>query len=235
MEQRLKEIKRLADQPMQDDRVIGRVEIIMLKFNEAPEVIDRAISRIVHNTKHPFKLTIFDNRPNTANTSRIWNKLLAEATCDRVLFIDSDAFVPEGIEPCWLTRLVESIEEAAVVVPFGDNVGGTNKATSAAPYPTSGPQQGIWSGFCFLVNRPVIYKEFGPKPFDEDFFIYGQDSEFAFRTAKRKLCVYRPDVLIQHLGGYSFKKADSDGAVDREADKIYAAALYRLKTSGRLL
>jgi len=234
MEERLKKIRELSKVEMANDRIIRRVEIVMLKFNEAPEVIDKAISRIVHHTKWPFKLTIFDNRPNSANTSRIWNKLLSEATCDYVLIIDSDAFIPEGIEPCWLTRMMESIEEAPVVIPMGDNVGGANKATGAERYPSSVPANGVWSGYCFLLDRPAIYKTYGEKPFDEDFYIYGQDSEFAFRTLKKRDAIFRTDVFVQHMGSYSFKKAETEGVVDREADKMYAASLYRLKTKGIL-
>lgn len=233
MEDRIKKIHELAKVEMANDRVIRRVEIIMLKFNEEAKVIDEAISRIVNNTDWPFKLTVFDNRPNSANTSKIWNKLLHEATCDYVCFIDSDAFVPD-IKPCWLTRMVESIEEAPVVVPMGDNVGGANKATKEEPYPRSVEAYGVWSGFCFLLNRPDIYKDYGVKPFDEDFYIYGQDSEFAFRTLWRHDAIFRTDVFVKHLGSYSFKKAEIEGEVDREADKLYAASLYKLKTTGKL-
>lgn len=232
MEERIKKIHELSKVPMKENRLIKRVEIIMLKFNESPEVIDKAISRIVNHTKWPFKLTVYDNRPNTANTSRIWNKLLAESTCDYVLFIDSDAFIPTGIEPCWLTRMMESNE--AVVVPMGTNVGGSNRSDQAKPYPSQEPQNGIWSGFCFLLYRPTIYHLFGDKPFDEDFYIYGEDSEFAYRTLKKHCAIFRTDVVVEHLGSYSFKKADAEGAVDREADKLYAASLYRLKTTGKL-
>lgn len=234
MEDRLRKIRDLSRISMTDDRKTRRVEIVMLKFNEAPEVIDKAISRIVHNTTWPFKLTIFDNRLNTANTSRIWNKLLKEATCDYVLIMDSDAFVPEGIEPCWLTRMMESIEFTPVVIPMGDNVGGANKATGAEPYPASRTANGVWSGYCFLLDWHKIYQMYGEKPFDEDFYIYGQDSEFAYRTVKQGCAIFRKDVFVQHMGSYSFKKADEEGLVDREADKLYAASLYRLKTSGKL-
>ena len=234
MKDRIKQIHTLSKQPMTSDKDTRRVEIIMLKFNEEPKVIDEAISRIVNQTKWPYKLVIYDNRPNSANTSRIWNKLIRESTCDYVCVIDSDAFVPEGIEPCWLTRMMESIEEEPVVLPMGDNVGGANKATGAEPYPSSRPANGVWSGYCFLLNRPTIYKDFGVKPFDEDFYIYGQDSEFAHRTLKKRCAIFRTDVFVQHMGSYSFKKAETEGVVDREADKMYAASLYRLKTKGIL-
>lgn len=228
MEERLKRIRELARMPMKDDRKLERVEIIILKFREEPKVIDECVSRILRGTNWPFKLTVYDNRENTANTAKIWNKLLKDATCDLVLFIDSDAFISDSGE--WLTRLVESSRRNAVTVPVGDNVGGSNKATGPDIVRAEEAQNGIWSGFCFLLNRPLVYKIFGEQPFDEDFYFYGQDSEFAARTLKKQCCVFRWDVFIRHLGSYSGKKAEGAGEFDREADKIYANALYRLKT-----
>lgn len=231
MEDRVKKIHELSKIPMTDDKVTRRVEIIMLKFNEEPKVINEAIARIVNHTQWPFKLTIFDNRLNSANTSRIWNKLVQESTCDYVLLIDSDAFISPS-DPCWLTRLMESIDETGVVVPVGDNVGGANKSTGATAYPHAMHSSNVWSGFCFLFKKSAWEKA---GKFDEDFYIYGQDSEFAFRYAKHHGgAIFRPDVFVQHLGSYSFKKADTEGVVDREADKQYANSLYRLKTTGRV-
>lgn len=232
MLERIKKIKELSKVPMRNDSEIKRVEICILKFKEEPKVIDDCVSRIIHQTQWPFKLNIFDNRGNTANTSRAWNKLVKESTCDYVCLIDSDAFVPEDIKPCWLTRMMESIGETEIVVPMGDNVGGSNKASKAEEYPSAEQVAGIWSGFCFLFKKSVL-DEVGW--FDEDFFIYGQDSEFAHRATKKgHVAVHRKDVFVRHMGGYSFYKAVKAGEIDREADKLYASSLYRLKTNGRL-
>lgn len=228
---RIRAIKELAKIEMTSDHDTRRVEIIMLKFKEEPEVIDKAISRIMHNTAWPFKLTVFDNRLNSANTSKIWNKLVRESTCDYQLIIDSDAFVPEGLSPCWLTRMMESIDETGIVVPVVDNVGGSNKATHAEKYPSAVRSTGVWGGMCFLFKKDV----WKATPFDEDFYIYGQDSYWAFVHAKHYGgVVQRNDVFVHHLGSYSWKKADAAGEVDRDADKEFAGSLYRLKTKGKV-
>ena len=205
----------MAKKPLSDDFDTRRVEIIMLKFKEKPEIIDDAVTRIIHNTNWPFKLTIFDNRLNSANTSKIWNKLIKESTCDYVLIIDSDAYVPK-LEPCWLTRMMESIDETGIVIPVSDAAGGAHQQVS-------GPSQGTyrnhdaWSGYCFLVYKSV-FEKFGF--FDERFYMYGQDSEFALRT-RNPGAVMRKDVLVRHIGGASF---DSDPL--KESDKLYARALF---------
>ncbi len=210
------EIAELAKQPLTDDIDTRRVEIIMLKFRESPEIINQAITRIIHNTEWPFKLTVYDNRLNPANTSKIWNKLIKESTCDYVCIIDSDAYVPK-VEPCWLTRMMESIDEKGIVIPVSDAAGGSGQRVSAPDkYPSATLNKYAWSGYCFLAYKGV-FETHGF--FDERFFMYGQDSEWAMRTGG---AVMRKDVLVRHIGGSSF---NSDPR--KESDKIYARALYR--------
>jgi hypothetical protein len=214
----IEDIANLAKIPMTLEQDTKRVEIIMLKFKEEPDIIDEAITRIIHNTQYPFKLTIYDNRLNTANTSRIWNKLIKESTCEYVCIIDSDAYVP-NLEPCWLTRMMESITETGIVIPVSDSDGGAHQKVQKA---TEGTylNRDIWSGYCFLVDK-LIFDHYGY--FDERFLIYGQDSEFAHRT---KGAVMRKDVLVRHIGGASFKKDPL-----READKVYARLLFKKLTT----
>lgn len=218
-------VKALAAVPIKADRDLQRVEIIMLKFKEEPEVIDKAISRIIHNTNWPFKLTIFDNRPNCANTSRIWNKLVSESTCDYVMIIDSDAFIPaKKTAPCWLTRMMERIHETGIVIPVSSAPGGAHQHVSGPKdYPSFRRNKDIWSGYCFLFNKNKVWED---NRFDERFYIYGQDSEWAHRTSKKfGGAVMCEDVFVEHIGGYSFK---SDP--DREDDKHYARTLFKYLT-----
>lgn len=219
----IQKIKKLATVPVTNDSDTKRVEIIMLKFKEEPEVIDKAISRIINNTDWPFKLTVYDNRLNTPNTARIWNKLIEESTCDYVLIIDSDAFIPaEKLEPCWLTRMMESIHVTGIVIPVSSTGGGAYQHVNGPePYPSFVLNKGIWSGFCFLFERRITALE----KFDERFYIYGQDSEFAHRRIKYGGAIMRKDVYVEHIGGYSFKKDPV-----REYDKVYAQKLFQYLT-----
>lgn len=226
----IKEIKTLAAMPLSVEREKQRVEIVMLKFNEDPDVIDKAISRIVHNTDWPFKLTVFDNRPlpgeeNNRNTARIWNKLTEDATCPYVLIIDSDAFVPaEKLQPCWLTRMMESIHQTGIVIPVSTAPGGAHQyVREQADYAGYKLNKDAWSGFCFLFDKERIWRH---SKFNERFYIYGQDSEWAIRTGREfGGAVMRLDVLVEHIGGYSFKQDPI-----READKIYARKLFEYLT-----
>lgn len=223
-----KKVRDLAVQPLSLKREERRVEIIMLKFKEPPEIIDKAISRIVHETTYPFKLTIFDNRPlegeeNNRNTAKIWNFLVKHATCRYVLIIDSDAYVPvikEG--PCWLTRMMESVDETGLVIPVSSSQGGAMQHVSGpAKYGSVVRNTKAWSGFCFLLDKNIL-AETGW--FDERFYIYGQDSEWAIRAGKKiGGAVMRKDVFVEHIGSASF---GSDPL--RDEDKAYAGTLYRM-------
>ena len=215
-------IKELAKVPMTDDHETKRVEIIMLKFKEPLKVIGQAVSDIIDNTNWPFKLTVFDNRLNTANTSRAWNKLIKDSTCDYVLLIDSDCFVPK-LSPCWLTRMMESIDETGIVIPVVDNTGSpSHRAVIEQKYPSTARNISIWSGMCFLFKKST-YEQLGA--FDERFFLYGQDSEWAYRSKKIGGVMMRKDVLIHHIGNYSMSQNEMSSI-----DKIYANKLYRYLT-----
>lgn len=219
----------LAKVPMQDESAMYMVEIIVLKWKR-PDVEARCARQIIENTTWPFKLVVYDNRPNTPNTSRIWNKLIRAATCDYVCLIDSDAFVPAG-NPCWLTRMMETFQnpDCRVVVPVTNNCASPQqKAIRAEAYPSGERNDAIWSAFCFLMRKSLL-DESGP--FDEDFVGYGQDSEFAFRLARKGGGTYiRRDVWVEHLHGASFKEATASGEHDAQADRAYAQDLYLRKT-----
>jgi hypothetical protein len=219
MIEQMKKIKELADIPMTNDVDTKRVEIIMLKFKEEPNVINESIGNIVNNTDWPFKLVIFDNRLNTANTSRAWNKLISESTCQYICIIDSDCFIPK-LSPCWLTRMMESINETGIVIPMVDNTGSpSHKSSKAKEYPSTTINKGIWSGMCFLFKKSV-YERLGV--FDDRFYLYGQDSEWAHRTSKTGGVAMRKDVLIHHIGNYSMRNNEN-----ASLDKIYASELYK--------
>lgn len=230
MKERIAKIVALGKLPMKTEAEMRMVEIIVLNF-QAPEMEVECAKRIIENTKWPYKLVMYDNRLNTASTAKIWNKLIKDSTCDYVMLIDSDAFVPK-LEPCWLTRMMESFEheDCQVVIPVADNVGGQGqKVLGAEKYPSEVVNMGVWSGFCWLIRKSVMEKAGW---FDEQFYFYGQDSEWAYRIAKKGIKTYmRKDVFLNHSSGYSGKKADAEGSFDREADKTMARLLYVKKTN----
>ena len=217
----------LAKIPLKDDSEIRRVEIIMLKFKE-PEVEIEALNHIIENTDHPFKLTIFDNRLNLPNTSRIWNALIRESNCDYICILDSDVFVSKK----WLTRLMETFEkpDCYAVLPVTNKTSGKqHRAEKALSY----PQEPILVNRIFAAQIVLYKKEIFNKIgyFDEEFYIYGQDSEWSHRLLKSEFNAYiRPDVWVEHMGSYSLNKAAKEGNYDKGLERKYSKMLFRQKT-----
>lgn len=224
------DLAKLAAVPMKHEDAMGMVEIIVLKWRR-PDVEVRCVEQIIRNTVWPFKLVVYDNRPNTPNTARIWNKLIRQATCPFVCVIDSDAFVP-AVDPCWLTRMMETFRFGGcrLVVPMTNRCSTPQqKGDQAEAYPAVMRHDGEWSGFCFLM-QPSLLEDVGP--FDEEFVGYGQDSEFAVRLARNGGGTYiRRDVWVEHLHGASFGEASRTGDHDAAADRAYAVERFRRKTT----
>src|SRR3989344_6954774 len=95
-----------AQRSIPSDYNIKRVEILVLTFRD-PEVEVKCAQHLIENTDWPYKLNFLDNRLGTKNMSKIWNKVIKESTCDYIVIMDSDVFVPK-LEPCWLTRCMET-------------------------------------------------------------------------------------------------------------------------------
>lgn len=221
---------RLASIPMRTERDMRMVEIVVLKW-KCPDIEAYCAECILQFTDWPFKLNFYDNRLNTPNTSRIWNKLIRDATCDYVCVIDSDAYVPHT-NPCWLTRMMECFDEpdCRLVTPVTNRCASHQRVEGPEQYPAYDRDDRVWSGFCFLLRKSLL-DEVGP--FDEEFVGYGQDSEFAVRLARNGGGTYvRRDVFIDHVHGASFKAAAASGEYDTGADREYAQRLYLAKTQG---
>ena len=139
----------LAKIPMRTEREMQMVEIIVLKWKR-PDIETRCARQIIENTEWPYKLVVYDNRKNSPNTARAWNKLTRQATCEFVCFVDSDAFVPKA-EPCWLTRMMETFTDpkCRIVVPITNNCSTPAQKVPEEPYPAAIRHHGEWSGFCF--------------------------------------------------------------------------------------
>ena len=215
----------VAKIPMREESEMCMVEIIVLKWKK-PEIEIKCTQHIINHTQWPYKLVIYDNRLNTPNTARIWNKLISQATCDYVCLINSDAFVP-SVNPCWLTRMMETFNkpDCRMVLPVTDHCSTPAQRMPAKPYGSVVLHHGEWSGFCFLFKKSLL-DEVGK--FDEEFVGYGSDTEFSIRLDRKGGGTYiRRDVFVEHLAGASFKV----NAVAANADREYAQKLFMQNTA----
>ena len=222
-------IDELTFRPLVSEKESKRVEIIILKYKN-PDVEAKCLEYIIKNTDWPYKLTVYDNRNNTANMSKIWNKLIKESICDYVLIMDSDAYPRKG----WLTLMMQifdipKFQPVGVVAPVTSSKGATT-AQSLIEYnessePIAEKEQQI-SGFCFLVKKD-IFKEIGY--FDERFYIYGQDSEWMDRIIASKYnSVIVPSAYVDHEVSVAVKTAVKDGEISLEAEISRTNDIYNI-------
>lgn len=214
-------------EPLADEKEIDMIEIGMLKYKD-PKVETKAVEHIIKNTEHPFKLTVYDNRVNGKNLSKIWNKLIKESLCDYICLINSDAYVPEK----WLRSMFKTLREednCYLVVPRVDNTycpqQQANKAEDIEPTKLTT----IFAAQCVLYDKK-LFEKIGY--FDEDFLFYGQDSEFGHRLLKSDCDGYVDNrVLVKHVGSYSINRAAKRGEYDKELERFYAKKLFKIKTN----
>jgi len=225
LEKIIKEVKR----PLPTEAQLKRVEIIVLKYME-PEVEVECAKSIIENTDWPYKLNFYDNRPGVKNFSKTWNKLIKESTCDYVLILDSDVFVPR-LSPCWLTRMMETFrnyKNCYVVVPRVTKTSCDKQRGSKAENKKPERMKEIFAAQCVLYKKEVFDKI---GYFDEDFLFYGQDSEWSYRAINSDCGVYlRHDVLVEHVGHYSLKKAARNLEYNKIIEREYAETLFEKKT-----
>lgn len=220
------ELVRQVRSPIPSERELKRVEIIVLKYKD-PEVEHLCAKHLLENTEWPYKMNFYDNRPGTKNMSKVWNKLIRESTCDYVLIIDSDAFVPK-LSPCWLTQMmaVFSNEDCYVVVPKVSKTSADEQKGSAENVPPR-KLKSEFAAQCVLYKKEVFEKV---GYFDEDFLFYGQDTEWSLRLSKKGLPAYLvPGVSVEHLKHYSISKAFKNKEVDREIEREYVDRLLKEK------
>jgi len=228
IEKKIKKIIELTKKPIPTEKELQMVEIIVLKY-KAPEVEVECAKNIIENTKWPFKLTLYDNRLGTKNTSKIWNKLIKESNCDYVLIMDSDVFVPK-LNPCWLTRMMSTFvkKDCFVVVPRITKTSCSQQRYNKAEDKEPEKLTEVFAAQCVLYKKEIFDKV---GYFDEDFLFYGQDTEWSYRLIKLGYNPYiRHDVLVKHIGHYSAKKESlSKPEFDMILEREYADELVKEK------
>jgi len=218
-------------EPLPTESQIKRVDIVVLKYKD-PEVETKCAQHIIENTDWPYKLVMYDNRPGVKNFSKTWNQLIRESTCDYVMIVDNDVFVPR-LDPCWLTRMMKTFDEfhdCYVVAPRVTNTSSDEQRAEGSEDKPAEHMRHIFAAQMVLYKKEIFDKV---GYFDEDFLFYGQDSEWSKRLMDKGYKTYlRHDVLVNHIGHYSTKKESKTKkpAFDRDLEREYAGKLFEAKT-----
>lgn len=209
-----------VEKSLLDDSEIQRVEIIILKY-KSPEIEKDCVNRIIEYTRWPYKLNIFDNRGNGPNTSKIWNKLIKESTCDYVLLLDNDSFVQKGMkDTCWLTEMMKAFKIHKNVAWVGPVCGTNAVSTIQSMIPEDMEPITVsshLSGYCFLIKKS-IFEEIGY--FDEDFGFYGEESDWIEKVFELNQYAGKDYKLVVATRAYVIHGHDNHGSISAQlADK----------------
>ena len=229
----------LVEKPLVSDQECSRVDIIVLKY-KLPEVESKCMNHLIAHTDWPYKVTWYDARNQTANFSKLWNRLAHESTCDYILIMDSDAFVSRD----WLGRMMESFQPGftcklsshdddivlpdpvGVVVPITHKGGAHTR--QGYEWDDKSPCLANFqvSGFFFLFRKEML-NDIGY--FDERFYLHGQDSEWMDRVLASKWhIVMRRDVFVDHLVSVSIQKAREAKEFSYETDLLLTQRIYAI-------
>jgi GT2 family glycosyltransferase len=226
------------------------IEIIVVKYNQ-PRYEDMTVESVLRSTEMHYHLTAFQNQPGVG-LAKVWNQLIERSDADTIVLLNNDVQVTR----CWLSQLHSTFlkhDGVGCVQPSSN--AGHRSTISAGPltreetnwlrineygqevyrlYKDQIEDIPVSSAFCLMFPREV-WESAGH--FDEDFFLYGEDSEFS-RRVKHKLglrLLWRKDVYVHHYKARSVEKAAKEGKLDyskirKEAEalclKKYAAAGY---------
>ena len=230
----------LTNRNLVSDFEARRVDIVVLKY-KLPNVEIECMAQLIKHTDWPYKVTWYDARNQTANFSKLWNRLAYESTCDYICIMDSDAFVT----PHWLENMMACFQPEFMCADLASK---TPKKVKADPVGVVVPvthtagahtlQGKYWkekspcivsaqvSGFFFLFRKALL-DDIGY--FDERFYLHGQDSEWFDRViASNWNIVMCRNVYVDHMVSASIKKATDEGEFDYATDIQMTKMIYDL-------
>ena len=158
------------------------------------------------------------------NLSVVWNRLIRQSKSEYICLLNTDTLVEEK----WLDKLIEVFtkEKNVGCVSSITNACGVLKQIKPKTESYFIEDSNMLSGFCVVFPKK-IWEEIGG--FDENYKIYGEDSDFFFRIRQAGYrLIIRRDVFIYHFKGQSAIKARIEG---KDVGKIAAesARLFQKK------
>jgi GT2 family glycosyltransferase len=223
---------------------MATTEIVIALYN-VPEYEARTIEAVARNTdgaRTPYSLSALRNKRGRG-LAAFWNSVIDRSEADLICLLNSDTVPARG----WLEKMQRRIGDGVgCVVPSSNNV-----AESQIDLSRTGLRHDersidvindfaaglvglgtvdlqVASAMCLLFSREV-WERAGR--FDEDFFLYGEDSEFTERVRKLGLrLVWARDAYVHHYKGQSVARAVADGEFDYDEVRARASRLFLEKT-----
>jgi hypothetical protein len=221
-----------------------KTEIVIVKYN-VPDYEARTIEAVARHTPGRYTLTAYQNEKGVG-LAKCWNRLIACSDADYICLLNSDTVPAKN----WLDLLLETFDllpNVGCVFPSSNNcaVGMINvpfsideKSLGAINDFAVGLRDRdgtristveVGSATCLLFPRWVWEKA---GRFDEEFFLYGEDSEFTHRVRTKlglSLC-WRHAAYVHHYKAKSVGKAIEAFEFDYKEVRKEATRLWRIKT-----
>jgi|ETNvirnome_2_300_1030623.scaffolds.fasta_scaffold28759_3 GT2 family glycosyltransferase len=201
-------------------------EVIIIKYG-LPEYERECVESVVANTSIPYNLTVHDNYPKDENLSVVWNNRIRSADSRYVCLLNNDTVVNKD----WLKKLVSTFDDYENVGAVGaitNHCGTHQSGFSAALEDGKVEPCNTLSGFCMVIDKEAWEKVGG---FDEDYHLYGEDSDFCNRLKKAGYNMFtRYDVWIYHYKAKSTEVAEKRGK-DIQKIRRNASQMFKKKWS----
>jgi len=199
------------------------VDVIVVKFN-VPSYEAETIHTVLENTNIPYHLQVYDNYPDDKNLSVVWNECIARSDAEYICLLNSDTNVYEG----WLEKMLNVFYTHKKVGAVGPitNKCGTHQTGFCEPQRDARivPCNTL-SGLCLMFPKK-IWEEV--KGFNEEFHLYGEDSDFCERIKKAGYTLLTHyGVFIYHYGHKSMEAIEESGEKDIQEIRKDASDRFR--------
>ena len=183
------------------------VEIIVVRYNLAQLEADCLCSVLEHtdDRETPYHITFYDNYEKDENLSVVWNRLIKRSNADYIMLLNNDTLVKAD----WLKKLLEAtkLKKFGAVGAVSNRAGGHQGGWEESPH-NEIVQCVMLSGFAVLFPKKV-WKDIGG--FDENYKLYGEDSDFFDRMRDKYNLYTHYGVHIFHYKAQSTKEAEKRG------------------------
>lgn len=234
---------------------MGKIDIIVVGYNQSEFEANTLRAVIAHTSYGTYKLTYAQNDKGRS-LAACWNELIDQSACELVCLLNPDTVPAMG----WLGMMRHvyecDTEHIGAVVPSSNLVHISQIETPFDRFERDWGKinafaETMWKGKSFLTGIDATRLPFAltcktlsamcvlfPKStwrdaggFDEDFPLYGEDTEFFWRVREKlgKRLLWCRYAYVHHYKAQSVAKAVTDGELDYSAVRQRAVELCTQK------
>jgi GT2 family glycosyltransferase len=220
-----------------------KVAIILIKYNQ-PELEAATIRHVLDTVTYQNYTLVAHQNERGVGLATIWNRLIAAQDAEIILLLNTDTVPTRGAIDLMLEYLLDS--GVAAVVPSSNKVHLSQVRTDHWWAPDTEPHLDTIAKFAAALRaddgetqlptasamcvafRKDTWENAGR--FDEEFFLYGEDTEFFYRVAKTQgVILWVHAAYVHHYGQQSMKAAIAAGELDYQKQRAESQSLWERK------